>query len=101
MYQFLPDRRVGWRHAWGGGIATTLLFMLGRAAIGWYLQHSDPGSAYGSMGTLVLALVWIYYAALIVFVGALGTAVFDERARAGAVGSSTGGAHGASRAKRP
>lgn len=81
-YHFLPDRRVGWRHAWAGGIATTLLFLLGRAAIGWYLQHSDPGSAYGSMGTLLVALIWIYYAALIVFVGALGTAVFDERARA-------------------
>ena len=34
------------------------------------------------MGTLVLALVWIYYAALIVFVGALVTAVVDERAKA-------------------
>jgi membrane protein len=84
MYHVLPDRHVGWRHAWAGGIATTLLFLLGRAAIGWYLAHSNPGSAYGSMGTLVLALVWIYYAALIVFAGALGTAVFDERARGGA-----------------
>jgi membrane protein len=34
------------------------------------------------MGTLVLALVWIYYAALIVFIGALVTAVVDERAKA-------------------
>ena len=83
MYHFLPDRRVGWRHAIAGGTATSLLFFLGRAAIGWYLERSDPGSAFGSMGTLVLALVWIYYAALIVFVGALGTAIFDERARAG------------------
>ena len=82
MYHFLPDRHVGWRHAWAGGIATTLLFLLGRAAIGWYLAHSNPGSAYGSMGTLVLALVWIYYAALIIFVGALFTAVVDERAKA-------------------
>jgi membrane protein len=37
------------------------------------------------MGTLILALVWIYYAALIVFIGALGTAVIDERAK-GATG---------------
>jgi membrane protein len=34
------------------------------------------------MGTIVLALVWIYYAALIVFVGALFTAVVDERTKA-------------------
>lgn len=82
MYHYLPDRRVGWRRALGGGAATALLFLLGRAAIGWYLGRADPGSAYGSMGTLVLALVWVYYAALIVFVGALLTAVVDERAKA-------------------
>jgi membrane protein len=83
MYHYLPDRRVGWHRALGGGAATAALFLLGRAAIGWYLERSNPGSAYGSMGTLVLALVWIYYAALIVFVGALATAVVDERADGG------------------
>ena len=79
MYHYLPDRRVGWRHAFGGGAFTALLFVVGRAVIAWYLERSDPGSAYGSMGTLVLALVWIYYAGLVVFVGALLTAVVDER----------------------
>lgn len=82
MYHYLPDRPVGWRRALGGGAATALLFLLGRAAIAWYLESADPGSAYGSMGTIVLALVWIYYAALIVFLGALLTAVVDERAKA-------------------
>ena len=82
MYHYLPDRSVGWRRALAGGAATALLFLLGRAAIGWYLQQSDPGSAYGSMGTLVLAVVWIYYAALVVFIGALLTAVVDERLKA-------------------
>lgn len=38
--------------------------------------------AYGSMGVIVLAMVWIYYAALTVFVGALLTALVDERVRA-------------------
>jgi membrane protein len=82
MYHYLPDRSVRWRRALGGGAATALLFLLGRAALGWYIGHTDRGSAYGSMGTIVLALVWIYYAALIVFVGALLTAVVDERAKA-------------------
>jgi membrane protein len=82
MYHYVPDRPVGWRHAVAGGAFTALLFVLGRAAIGWYLQRSDPGSAYGSMGTLVIAIVWVYYAGLIVFVGALLTAVVDERLEA-------------------
>lgn len=78
MYHYLPDREVGWRHALGGGAVTALLFVVGRAVIGWYLQRSDPGSAYGSMGTLVVTIVWMYYAGLIVFIGALLTAVVDE-----------------------
>lgn len=81
MYHYLPDRSVGWRRALQGGAITALLFVLGRWAIAWYLQRADPGSAYGSMGTLVLALVWIYYAAVIVFAGALVTAVVDERVK--------------------
>jgi len=88
MYHYLPDRSVGWRRALGGGAVTALLFVLGRALIGWYLARADPGSAYGSMGTLVLALVWVYYAALIVFAGALLTSVLDERR------SSANDAHG-------
>jgi membrane protein len=83
MYHYLPDRRVGWHRALGGGAATALLFLLGRGAIGWYLRQSHPDAAYGSTGALVLALVWMYYAALIVFIGALVTAVVDERARVG------------------
>ncbi len=79
MYHYLPDRSVGWSRALQGGAITALLFVLGRWAIGWYLRQSDPGSAYGSMGALMLAMVWIYYAALIVFIGALTTAVIDER----------------------
>jgi membrane protein len=82
MYHFLPDRRVAWRRAFAGGALTAALFVLGRWAIAWYIDSADPGSAYGSTGTLVIALLWIYYAALIVFLGAMVTAVRDERATA-------------------
>jgi membrane protein len=81
MYHYLPDRRVQWRQALLGGMLTAVLFVLGRWAIGLYIARAAPGSAYGSMGTLVIMLVWLYYAAVVFFVGALITAVIDERAR--------------------
>ena len=81
LYHFLPDRRVRWRQAFLGGLLTAGMFVGGRWAIGLYLAHAAPGSAYGAFGTLVLLLVWVYYAALVFFVGALITAVMDERAR--------------------
>lgn len=82
LYHWVPDRRVPWRQAWVGGVITAVLFTLGRHAIGLYLAHAAPGSAYGSMGALVLLLVWIYYACLVFFAGALVTALIDERADA-------------------
>jgi len=84
LYHYLPDRRVRWRQALMGGAITSGLFVLGRWGIGVYLAQAAPGSAYGSMGTLVLLLVWMYYAAAVFFLGALITAVIDERLLAAA-----------------
>lgn len=82
MYRFLPDRHVHWPQAVLGGLITTGLFVLGRWLIGLYLAQAAPGSAYGSMGALVLLLFWVYYAAVVFFLGALITSLIDERARA-------------------
>ena len=79
MYHYVPDRQVRWRMAALGGAMTAAMFAVGRYGIGLYLEHANPASAYGSMGTLALAMVWIYYAGLVVFLGALVTAVLDER----------------------
>jgi len=82
LYHYLPDRPVEWRQAFIGGAITAILFTLGRYGIGLYIANAAPGSAYGSMGTLVIMLMWIYYASVVFFGGALITAVIDERARA-------------------
>ncbi|KRG60008.1 BrkB protein [Stenotrophomonas koreensis] len=87
LYHWVPDRQVPWKQAWLGGVITAILFTIGRHAIGLYLANAAPGSAYGSMGALVLLLVWIYYACLVFFAGAMVTAVIDERASARRAGT--------------
>lgn len=84
LYHYLPDRPVAWRQAFGGGAITAVLFTVGRYGIGLYIANAAPGSTYGSMGTLVIMLVWVYYASVVFFSGALVTAVIDERAAAAA-----------------
>jgi len=79
MFRFLPDRRVRWRMAMGGGLLTAVLFVLGRLAIAWYLERAPTGSAYGAMGALILTMLWVYYATMILFTGAVVTATIDER----------------------
>ncbi len=79
MYHFLPDRRVHWRIALAGGAFTAVLFVLGRIGISWYLANASTANAYGAMGALMLAMLWVYYASIILFIGAVVTATIDER----------------------
>jgi membrane protein len=70
MYRVLPDAHIRWRDALRGGVLTTLLFLAGKWAIGLYIAHSDVGGAYGSAGALVVLLTWVFYASVIVLMGA-------------------------------
>ena len=70
IFKVLPDVKLGWRDTAVGGIATAILFSIGRWLIGLYLGRSSVGSAYGAAGSLVVVLVWVYYASLVIFLGA-------------------------------
>jgi membrane protein len=70
MLKFIPDARIAWRDAWLGAVVTTFLFVAGKFSIGWYLGRSNPGQAYGAAASLAALLVWIYYASMILMLGA-------------------------------
>lgn len=70
LFRYLPDARLGWRHAAWGGLVTAILFGIGKWLIGLYLARGDVGGAYGAAGSLVVLLVWVYYSAAIFFFGA-------------------------------
>jgi membrane protein len=82
LYRWLPEAEVVWRAAWAGALLTALLFHLGAWAIGLYVRSAAIGSAYGAAGSLVVLLVWVYYASLTVFTGAQFAAVLAGRAAA-------------------
>lgn len=78
LFKVLPDARIAWKDVWVGGVVTALLFVIGKFALGLYLGRSNPGDAYGAAGSLALLLVWIYYASMIVLLGAEFTQVWAE-----------------------
>lgn len=78
MFRVLPDAVVSWRDALVGALVTTLLFGIGRFVIGFYLGQSDPGSAFGAAGSLAVILIWIYYSAIILLLGAEYTQAWAE-----------------------
>lgn len=76
IFKFLPDIQIGWKDALLGGAVTSLLFLIGQFALGLYFGISRPGSAFGAAASLVIVLVWIYYSAQILFLGAEFTQVY-------------------------
>jgi len=70
VFKILPDAKIKWKATWLGSAVTSFLFSLGKTIIGLYLGKSAFASAYGAAGSLVIVLVWLYYSAIIFFVGA-------------------------------
>ena len=70
VFRLLPDTRVQMRHVWIGSSVTALLFTVGKSLLGIYLGRASLTSAYGAAGSLLVLLLWCYYVAQIVFLGA-------------------------------
>ncbi|HEY0554587.1 MAG TPA: YihY/virulence factor BrkB family protein [Thermoanaerobaculia bacterium] len=90
VYKLLPDVEIGWRDvAWGSAI-TSVLFTVGKYAVGFYLQRTGVNTTYGAAGSLVLLLLWIYFSSLIFLLGAEFTRVHSRRYRDGRAPASPG-----------
>jgi membrane protein len=78
LFKILPDAKIQWKHLWWGSILTAFLFILGKTAIGFYLSKTNPGSAYGAAGSIVLILLWVSYSSMIFFYGAEFTRAYAD-----------------------
>ena len=73
IFKFLPAVKLAWRDVIVGAAVTSLLFMVGKTAIGLYLGNGGASTAFGAASSLVALIVWMYYSAQIFFYGALFT----------------------------
>jgi membrane protein len=79
IFKLLPDVKIGWNDVWVGATATALLFTAGKFILGLYLGKGSIGSAYGAAGSVVIMIVWVYYSAQILFLGAEFTQVYANK----------------------
>lgn len=70
MFKVLPDVELSWGSALVGGIITGVLFLAGQYGISQYLARTGTGSAFGAAGSLAVLLVWMFYSAIVIFLGA-------------------------------
>jgi len=78
IFKVLPDVKIKWKDVRSGAIFTAILFIIGQYIISLYIQYTAQGSAYGTAGALIVILVWIYYTAAILYIGAEFTQVYAE-----------------------
>lgn len=70
IYKLLPDARVRWRDILPGAVLATVLFLAGRSLLALFLERNQTGSAFGAAGSLVVLLVWVYFSANVLLLGA-------------------------------
>lgn len=70
IFKVLPDAKIKFRDVAIGAIVTTALFLVGQYAISIYLSSSKIITLYGAAASVLLLLVWVYYSATIVYIGA-------------------------------
>lgn len=78
IFKFLPDVKIRWKDVRAGAFFTAALFMGGQYLINLYIQYAARTSAYGAAGSILVILVWIYYTAAILYIGAEFTQVYAE-----------------------
>ncbi|MBP3193225.1 YihY/virulence factor BrkB family protein [Natronogracilivirga saccharolytica] len=78
IFKMLPDIRIRWSDVAVGAVITALLFLLGRYLIGIYMGVATT-STYGAAGSFVVFLIWVYYNAMVFFLGAEFTYVYTMR----------------------
>ena len=70
IFKVLPDAKTKWKDILPGALASGILFMIGKFAISFYIGKSNVGTTYGAAGSLVVLLLWVYYSAMILYLGA-------------------------------
>jgi membrane protein len=70
LYYFGPYRRQRWSRVWPGAILATLLWLGATSGFAWYIRNiTNYNVLYGSIGTGIALLVWMYVLAAIAILG--------------------------------
>lgn len=79
IFKYLPDVKVPFRKVWVGAILTAFLFTIGKYGLAMYLGRASTTSSYGMAGSVIIILMWVYYASVILFFGAEFTQVYAKQ----------------------
>jgi membrane protein len=71
LYKLIPNTRTYWRYIWPGALLAAVFFEIARTLFVFYLNNfANYQLIYGSIASIIILLVWIYYSAFIMILGA-------------------------------
>jgi len=71
VYHHGVPRTQPWHRVLPGSVVATMLWVCVTVLFGWYLRHyANYDVIYGSVGTAIALLIWLYLVALVVIIGA-------------------------------
>jgi membrane protein len=76
IFKVLPDAKIKWRDVIIGSLITSILFMIGKIIIGYYLGKSNLASVFGAAGSVIIIMIWVYYSSATLYLGAVFTKVY-------------------------
>jgi membrane protein len=79
LFRFLADGKPTWKASLVGGLLTGILFIAGKLLLRFLLVGSNIGSLYGTAGSFVLVLLFVFYSSFILYYGASFISVYSEK----------------------
>lgn len=78
IFKYLPDAKLKWKDTWTGAIFTALCFSIGKYLIGFYIGNSQTANLYDAAGSVMVIMVWVFFASSIFLFGAVFTFVYTK-----------------------
>lgn len=77
VFRFLPRKKLPWSDLIKGAMVTTILFIVGKVIISFYLSNISGVSFFGAAEALAILLLWIFYSVQIFLFGASFTYIYS------------------------
>ena len=70
FFRYLPNATLEWKDIWPGAVATAGLFTVGQYLIGFSIGNSKAATLYDAAGSVLVLMLWVFYASAIFLFGA-------------------------------
>ncbi len=71
LYTLGPNRKVAFKTALPGAAVSVIFWFLGSVGLGWYVSRiSNYSATYGSLGAIIILMLWLYLTFVVLLVGA-------------------------------